>query len=377
MDFRFGWVKFVCTHRLKLINATINQTIKDVYSLSIKVYQSILSTLNLFNDYRSRMKVFITVITLLTIFGVIVIAETQNDCVLGRFFKSYDETCVDCPSGKYSSEAKQDRCQACPAGFVNNIAKSTSCQACPDNKYQRNDGKTTCADCDQGFFTSAAAGHAACDECAAGKYGASITAADRCISCPSGFNRAFGSSDVNLCDACGAGSFSIAGQTMCTFCPVGKRETLGSCVSCLVGEFNEQAGATECKKCDSKKGLFSDKEGVAVCSKCKDTETSTGSACTSKPAAPSPGNDDTDETNKKSSPSATDEEDSPILLIVGIACGVIVFFGVVFVGFVVMRKKKTSIKGSTSSSSSSTAVTPVTPISNKSEAAVKARNWDE
>ena len=39
---------------------------------------------------------------------------------------------------------------------------------------------------------------------------------------------------------------------MCTFCPVGKRETLGSCVSCLVGEFNEQAGATECKKCDLK-----------------------------------------------------------------------------------------------------------------------------
>ncbi|KAH9498861.1 hypothetical protein Btru_004887 [Bulinus truncatus] len=130
-----------------------------------------------------------------------------KDCLVG-FYKSIrgNNDCMKCPANKTTplpASISIDNCNitSCDPGFFSN--DNTICLACPIGTYKNNSGNQPCSDCPQGVTT----------------VNAGSTHADNCsrILCSAGFYR-FNDS---------------------------------YCISCPIGEYQNETNQTECKKCPS------------------------------------------------------------------------------------------------------------------------------
>ena len=144
------------------------------------------------------------------------------ECSAGKYKRTSDNTCQNCPSGQYRDDAshKLTSCKTCAPGkfALSSIAGSsgaaTTCGDCPSGKYQHLTAATTyaCSACGPGKFAlSSTAGSlsaaATCGDCVAGEFSASSTnAAYSCVVClPGKFAlsaTAGSSSDASACGTC-------------------------------------------------------------------------------------------------------------------------------------------------------------------------------
>ena len=154
-------------------------------------------------------------------------AVAQADCASGRFYKTSETKCVNCPQGYTQSLPGQISCDTCAAGTYMETQLSTapSCKDCPIGKYQHDvanteAGLTDCMACPHGYGQELPK-QSSCDPCVAGRYAEGGDASGR------------------VCTDCPVGKFAVTTQTNCQVCNQGfgsapsYRAT--SCESCTAG----------------------------------------------------------------------------------------------------------------------------------------------
>ena len=117
------------------------------------------------------------------------------------------------------------------AGEYQNTSGQSSCNTCLVNTMSKHTNSTNCVDCPLGRFSGT--GAASCSGCAAGTIINSTT--EECVGCTKGQYR--GSTD---------------NDDECLDCPIGFSQNearQASCTKCSPGEFNDVAGAVQCKQC--------------------------------------------------------------------------------------------------------------------------------
>jgi hypothetical protein len=156
------------------------------------------------------------------------------------------------PAGSTSSSA----CTQCVAGTYSTAG--TVCTNCPAGKSSSagSTSSANCIDCIAGTYSTGNGGSCLPLTCPVGKYalpGATsntLTDANVCASCSSGFSSPSGSTISSACTQCGAGKYSTAG-TACTNCPAGtygstQGLTSATCTgTCVSGTFSSE-GSLAC-----------------------------------------------------------------------------------------------------------------------------------
>jgi hypothetical protein len=168
-----------------------------------------------------------------------------------------------CTPGTYESNAwlsGPERCILCVAGTYSSASNAPSCKACEMGKYQSVSAQTFCV------------AHA---QCSAGQrvlVVGSATAAGECADCLAGSFS--GVANVASCTTCSDGQFQDkAGKTYCidhASCSAGTRidtegtsSTNRSCTPCDVGTFSDIKNMVTCTVCIS--GQFQDQAGRTNC----------------------------------------------------------------------------------------------------------------
>ena len=234
-------------------------------------------------------------------------ATASNQCSLSCPAATYMATqgttvCTSCSPGTYAGTAGLSSCPNCGAGkFSGNGA--TACTSCPPGS-EPDTSKSSCITCTAG---KASAGGAACTACTGTKSAAGSSScitsgscpagtylsAEACLPCAAGKYKGT-SSDAACSSICDQGSYSLAGATACTSCPVatwsgtsatdgvscctkcaaGKKGITGSitrssegaaCVDCTAGKFSSAAASLQCTDCPA--GQYS-ADGSPVCTNC-------------------------------------------------------------------------------------------------------------
>lgn len=181
------------------------------------------------------------------------------------------QLCVNCESGKFSSEDNSPSCSGCAAGkYLSNTAateESSACSSCDAGKYS-GASSTSCTSCDGGkYLTNAVTDDesSACTNCGTGQY--SGTASASCSDCAAGKYLDYPATGVesSACKDCQAGTYSelpVPTRALdCSQCSDGKYSGLGSpsCTSCAAGKnvANSEISveSTACKICTA--GTFS------------------------------------------------------------------------------------------------------------------------
>lgn len=187
----------------------------------------------------------------------------------------------------------------CQCDSTSTVAADDTCTVCADGKTS-NDDKSACQDCPP--KTGGLGG--VCTACTAGQKAVPPTQSTGCVACASAEAGADGS-----CAACGAGQLAAADHASCTQCDAGKvrpaSDTDGACNVC--GSGRQPNGAnSECVACPLGKAgddgtcttCAAGKEGAPThassCSDCGDGTASTdGSACVTCPDGQSASDDHT------------------------------------------------------------------------------------
>lgn len=228
-----------------------------------------------------------------------------NSCKPGFQFNAMTEKCEQCPPGTVSTVRSSTPCHPCPPGESGVNADRTRC-VCSDTESLRNDGMCVpcrsdfvslngrectcgiegatsscicpprtkregnrcepcdptkdqlCERCDLGEFTTFMEGINVCERCAPGTFNARENA-DSCRPCPPG-KTTVQFEDMSKC-GCIAGLGLRRGK--CEPCPPGTFSENGqnSCTKCFSRSFNDEPGASVCKRCDSAR-----KRGATSCS---------------------------------------------------------------------------------------------------------------
>ncbi len=129
-------------------------------------------------------------------------------------------------------------CVACPAGtWADARHNGTCCSLCGPGTFSASPGSTQCETC-PGITTSG-------------------WGAQECIfnGCPAGFREA----GIGVCEACPAGTYSVAGSDKCGPCPVGtstgglntQGHGIESCSACPAGMFASAPGSPTCSNCSA------------------------------------------------------------------------------------------------------------------------------
>ncbi|EKX30850.1 hypothetical protein GUITHDRAFT_122941, partial [Guillardia theta CCMP2712] len=127
-------------------------------------------------------------------------------------------------------------CSPCAAGSYSDLQGSTACTACPAGMTSRLTGSTSILDCQcmSGMYMDPKSGD--CVTCLPGTYN-NESRLTFCQHCPSHTQSQAGSSSIHDC-LCDLGFFSSPnGSTACSSCPA--------------GHYNDELGATYCKRCGS------------------------------------------------------------------------------------------------------------------------------
>lgn len=187
-------------------------------------------------------------------------------------FMSSASDCVTCNQGTFCPVGSASS-SPCAPGTFNDQTQQQTCQNCPRGKFQDETGQTSCKTCTAGYYCSA--GAAAALPCPGGTHANQtilnltgyLSGLDECVTCPAGTACSVGS---NKPTDCLPGSFSAnASQETCDLCPAGQyqnRPGLTGCLECTRGFYCER-GASTPVPCPG--GTTSNATGVAVRSACK------------------------------------------------------------------------------------------------------------
>ena len=159
--------------------------------------------------------------------------------------------CIQCPEG---AEAPGGPCFECNAGWTETT--NNTCSECPAGKYKISIGNFTCTDCSIGKYsnTSAASSNETCLYCGAGKYSMAtgLKSADDCTSCVAGKYCTVQGATSDVCQTCTSNSNSIEAsdeQTDCT-CNIGYTGGNGGpCEACIAGKYKVTTGDAACTSC--------------------------------------------------------------------------------------------------------------------------------
>jgi hypothetical protein len=186
-----------------------------------------------------------------------------DNCELGSYRDSNNDTCHDCPSGWHTKKTGQVSCIECAPGKQQRLPGQISCNNCKLGKH-RESNNDTCLDCPIGWHAEKM-GQAMCVECIPGRSNAQLASATcvacakntyaenkrqlLCLECPIGYTAL--STASSRCQSCEQGKFGIG----CEVCPSGwKRASadvdVSRCLPCNNGESTDgKSGATTCEKC--------------------------------------------------------------------------------------------------------------------------------
>eukprot|EP01043_Picozoa_sp_COSAG02_P028780 COSAG02_NODE_1761_length_11029_cov_46.691034_2_plen_1633_part_00 len=228
------------------------------------------------------------------------------------------DTCVDCPTGRYSSsgqgacsicdedrfEDSNTRCERCPegrgpTGFVANVTSATSCAMCNASTYSPsgmcieclepnvvNEARTTCNrpfECPAGSECVDAAGcgdeNSGLTQCSACLAGSVSASGQRCVACTEPGKRA--NDDQTACESCGAGRQPSPDNATCAACsdlPGAKFSMFGiECQECEGETTTVDTDRTSCTSCTAGKEPNAAKTG---CVDCNGNRYSTFGVCT-------------------------------------------------------------------------------------------------
>ena len=202
--------------------------------------------------------------------------STCKDCPVGKYQDlTGQSTCKSCSAGKYQDLEGQSTCKSCPIGKYQDVTGQSTCKDCPAGKYQDLEGQTTCKDCPAGKYQDLE-GQTTCKNCPDGKW--STSASNTCdIICEVGYSCSSGSMQV-----CSAGTYSSGSLGLCLACEKGKYQDItgqSSCKSCPAGKYQDVTGQSTCKDCPA--GKYQDLEGQSSCKSCSSgyTPNSTKTGC--------------------------------------------------------------------------------------------------
>jgi hypothetical protein len=151
------------------------------------------------------------------------VSTACQDCLPGSYLASAS-TCLQCPVGSYSAQARSLSCTLCGAGTYGSQAGVSACLACAAGAYSTAVGALSaavCSPCPVGTYsnTTGLSAAAACSNCTAGTYsnGTGQLTLATCTACRAGtYSSAAGASAAGTCTACLANSGSSAGAWQCT-----------------------------------------------------------------------------------------------------------------------------------------------------------------
>ena len=202
------------------------------------------------------------------------------DCALGTYQSPQnDETCVDCPAGRWSDVqglTASFQCKYCVAGrysLESGKQDDTHCKACDKGRYADHRGSVECSNCTAGRYAPNV-GTVVCEACsgtvvdrtsclAQCEIGYEFQTKDNvCLDCPPGSHPVNG-----VCLDCPVGRFSdISGSTACVQCPAGylSSETRDSCGFCQPGQYQDAlTNVLSCTSCEP--GRHQPDTGKTVC----------------------------------------------------------------------------------------------------------------
>ena len=234
--------------------------------------------------------------------GATSIAECRP-CPPGKYRGPNSFSCEACPAGTYRGE-DMAACSDCPNGRVAESEGQHECGLCPGGTYAFNKG--FCKECALPYVTLQAgklchlcpagterAGPNSCQACPPGKYRRENSMVS-CQECPAGYKCPDSSSTPVKCKRnrmlfCPAGSSTeVRAQdgfrayrpilprtsgpfTASTMTPPGRYSIGGEFQVCLPGTFQNEGGATRCKKCPQ--GRYVADRRRSSCTGCLDGET--------------------------------------------------------------------------------------------------------
>lgn len=199
-------------------------------------------------------------------------------------------------------------CDLCANGTYSSTAGSTTCTVCPNGQFALSPGSTacqTCASCLAGEYPAGCGtAYGVCTKCPGGYF--SIAGDFVCTGCPLGmYSTVVGATSSAVCALCSAGSYSTSPSSDCTLCPtgyttqgtgtvspsecntcqLGAYSTAGACALCGQGAYSSMLDSTQCSNCTA--GWFSG-AGASACQACPAGKYlySTSIAAPSTPPAP-------------------------------------------------------------------------------------------
>ena len=200
-------------------------------------------------------------------------------CAVGDWAAPGSTNCTACVGGRYSDAlfvGAANDCKLCDGGKVSSATatgEQTACIACGAGKYS-NALLTECVDCKEGRFSAAvgAADESMCNACPPGTRGTGVelgaVSATACVACANGeYQDEAGQTECKLCDE-NAGSTDNNGSLACNPCPPGSHTdaVTRQCVECEAGEFSAGGSATDCLECA--KGEYTSAKSSRTCLKC-------------------------------------------------------------------------------------------------------------
>ena len=207
--------------------------------------------------------------------------EPKNIAFGGEFILA----CAGCSRGKYSNDSAA--CKQCDAGQYQNEVGQTTCKLCTGKYSTAGDWECryNVTECPDGTGASASN---ACEACPGGKYSdetASQNAGQNiCKNCPAGrYHNKTSRWDMDQCLFCIGDTYSPEGQTECAYtndtCPQGTEPDInqgayqtGACLPCLPGLYSSDTFA--CKQCAA--GQYQDEAGQTECKNCTGNYSTTG-----------------------------------------------------------------------------------------------------
>ena len=188
-----------------------------------------------------------------------------NPCALGRFANvTMQKSCHNCPPGTHQDTTGQASCLPCVPGTFSGTFNNTVCGLCPINTMSNTIKSTYCATCPIGQVTFDKTGQASCQNCIAGRYGAT------CSECEKGSFRAANNPDSTTCDACPVGQHSDqTGMANCLPCSPGTfnaKPGQEHCEQCVLGQYSLVPNQIKCKFCTD--GTGTQRVGSSFCTEC-------------------------------------------------------------------------------------------------------------
>jgi len=180
--------------------------------------------------------------------GSISLTQCSSICIAG-WYSADDETCTQCPEGKYKEIVGNSNCQACALSQDANTIQisapgstlDVACFSMCTTGFHNPSGRT-CTLCPEGSYKKFA-GNEDCELCAAGEY--STSTHTNCQICPLNSTSSSGST-VCTCDAKFAGSHNV----VCTLCVAGQFTNGFACTPCSANTYSSDSSDLQsCEAC--------------------------------------------------------------------------------------------------------------------------------